>query len=104
MRNLEKGAYITVVIGTFLDQLSTRLALTSPWIYEANSYSRYLMDLDLWLPFDIFVVWTMITGCILILRKWKFVNKRYILFTPYLYGSLRTLAGIWNFYLYLKVV
>ncbi len=104
MRNLEKGTYITLVIGAFLDQLSTRIALTSPWLSEGNPYTRYLMGLELWLLFDIFFGLLIIGSCFVVLRILDFVNKRYILIVPYLCGSFRFLAGIWNLYLYLKVI
>lgn len=103
MRKTEKGAYGLLTIGVVLDQISTRIALSTNRLYESNPFSRYLMEQGTWLLVDAFLFMIITGGMFIILQKWKFRNKWAILIFPYLFGFFRFMAGIWNLYLVLMV-
>ena len=106
MRKLETRGYAVMVFGAIADQVSTRIGLTHPDIYETNPVSRYLMGIGMWLPFDIIVISLMIGVLFVILRKWnwKYTHKCAILAYPYTYGIVRLMAGIWNISLFCSMI
>jgi len=104
MKKLESVSYATMIFGTAADQISTRIGISHPEIYESNSLPRYLMTIGLWLPFDVIFISSMIAVIFIILRKWKFRDRWTILAYPYTYGVIRFLAGIWNTFLYCSIV
>ena len=104
---IERMAYVSVVIGLFLDQLSTRLVIAHPYIYEGNKYVVMMMERGVWLLTDVVVV----LGCIQI--PYLFIRQmrdrlpygRYIaLVIPMTVGLVRSMAATWNVCLLLSVV
>ena len=100
----EKGAYFFVIVGFFLDQISTRMVLTQPLAYEANLYVSRLMASGMWLLNDLFFVAVAIGIPFCFIRITLFKNRHYILLFPYIFGILKILASFWNFYILFKIL
>ena len=105
--SIERMAYASVVIGLLLDQLSTRLVIAHPYIYEGNKYVVMMMERGVWLLTDVVVV----LGCILIpylfirLVQNRLPYGRYgALLLPMIVGFIRSMAATWNVCLFLSVV
>lgn len=99
-RILEKLAYLISLIGFGADQLSTRLGLTSPLIFEKNHATGCLMKMGMWLPMDFFAVLITVSIAQIMIRRWDFKYRRAIILLPFTYGILKLITGISNFYLY----
>ncbi len=93
MKGMEKIAYTLAVVGVIGDQVSTRVALSMPYLYETNPFSVKLMTLGLWLPFDLVLLLAGIAIPWMIMRR---RNKRAALIYPALYGIIRLAAAVWN--------
>uniref|UniRef100_A0A6M3ME09 DUF5658 domain-containing protein n=1 Tax=viral metagenome TaxID=1070528 RepID=A0A6M3ME09_9ZZZZ len=97
----EGGAYLVVVAGIVGDQLSTRLGLARPGIYETNPYAVMLMSKGLWLPVDILLLTLSIGIPAVLMRKWGFEGRWAVLSFPLVLGTLRLAAAVWNLHLFL---
>jgi len=89
-------SYLWLVIGSVADEITTRIGLTFPGVYEANEFARELMGKGLWLAYDISLVALSIIG---VSCFYKIIDKRYrdvILLYPILLGTFRLTAAIWN--------
>ncbi len=60
---IQKLSYIFSPLGVFIDQISTRISLTHPMIYEANQNVKILLDKGLWFYVDITIMFVMILVC-----------------------------------------
>lgn len=96
---IQKLSYILSLLGTFTDQVSTRLGLLHPMIYEGNPNVAWMLDLGIWLPVDISILAVMIISCKIVVDHWDFVNRRVVYFCPLTYGVLRLITGLSNFLL-----
>jgi hypothetical protein len=94
---LEAFAYLMLVAGTLGDHLSTVIALTRPYIYEANPFTVMLMEKGLWLPVDILLVVLGIGVPYVLIRMSDKSSFRALLAYPMLHGLIRLGACIWNF-------
>jgi len=101
---IQKLAYILSPLGVILDQLSTRIGLTHPMIYEANHHVKILLDYGLWFYVDITIIIIMILVCNLVVDNWNFKNRRVVFFGPLTYGVLKTITGIRNLSLYIYLI
>jgi len=93
---LEVFAYILLVVGTLGDHLSTVIALTRPYIYEANPFTVQLMASGFWLPFDIIIIAVGIALPYLLMRWARKPHLRALLAYPIAHGAIRLGACIWN--------
>lgn len=91
----EMISYIALILGTLLDQVSTRYALQFSWIYETNPRTVLMMSRGLWLPMDILSVIAGIVVPYLLLRRKEVLNVT--LLYPFVLGLMRAGAGVWNF-------
>ena len=101
---IQKLSYILSPLGVFIDQISTRIGLAHPMIYEANLNVKILLDKGLWFYVDITIIFVMILVCRLIVDNWSFKNRRVIFLGPLTYGVLKTITGIRNLSLYLSLM
>jgi len=98
---LESVSYFMLIFGTLGDHVSTIIALTRPYIYESNTFTVWLMERGLWLPFDIVLVALGIAVPYLIIRFTKRNYFKALLVYPFIHGLIRLGACLWNFSLIL---
>lgn len=101
---IQRLSYIISPMGVFIDQISTRIGLAHPLIYEANNNVRILLDKGLWLYVDLTILLIMILVCRLIVDNWSFKNRHVVFLGPLTYGTLKTITGLRNLYLYLSLL
>lgn len=95
--SLREGlAYLLLIAGVIGDQISTRIVLTRPWIYESNPTTVELMRLGLWLPFDLFLLVATIATSSLFIRRSKFEGRWAVLTFSAVIGIVRFIAAVWN--------
>ena len=95
-RSVEGFAYLTALIGTVGDHISTRIGLLCPRIRELNPFTVYLRRNGLWLPFDVFLLVVSLGLPALLMRKWSFRGRWAILVFPVLFGLARLFAAMHN--------
>ena len=104
---------IIIILGTMVDELSTRIALTHfpHRIFECNKLTILLMNNDLWLAFDIIViivVWAISTMLFeLAARKTGYnFTAGWIVGSSLavVYGGFRLFAGVHNIQLMLSYI
>lgn len=93
---LEAFAYILLVAGTLGDHLSTVVALTRPYIFEANPFTVQLMAKGLWLPFDLVLIAAGIAIPYLLMRLTSRPHFKALLAYPLIHGAIRLGACLWN--------
>lgn len=99
MKVAESVSYSVLIIGSTLDHIGTRIALTYPHIYEINPFTRWLIAHNLWLPVDIsFLLLLILTPSIIINEK-NLKGKIVITLTPLIIGIVRLILAVWNFML-----
>lgn len=94
---IEVAAYVTLVVGTLGDHLSTSIALESPNVYETNQFTVFLMSKGLWLPFDLLMIGLGIGIPYLLVRIKKTMRYRAVVAYPLVLGIIRLCAAVWNF-------
>ncbi|HUS78953.1 MAG TPA: hypothetical protein VM050_09895 [Patescibacteria group bacterium] len=92
----EVVSYMVAVMGTFGDQLTTRIGLSMPGLCEANPLPAFLMRCGLWLPFDAMMVVLTIGLPALFIRRCTLENRWVCLSLPLLFGTARLLATVLN--------
>ncbi len=95
-RSVEDLAYLTALIGTVGDHLSTRIGLLYPRIRELNPFTVYLRQNGLWLPFDVFLLVVSLGLPALLMRKWSFRGRWAVLAFPVIFGLARLFAAMHN--------
>ncbi|MGD2200389.1 MAG: hypothetical protein PVJ38_02000 [Candidatus Bathyarchaeota archaeon] len=93
---LETLSYLSLIVGTLGDHLSTLIALTRPYIYESNPFTVMLMEKGLWVPFDVVLVVLGIAIPYLIIRVTEKEYFKALLAYPLLHGLVRFGACLWN--------
>lgn len=92
---IEKVSYLVLILGTMLDQISTRYALWFPHIYETNPTTVWLMTKNLWLFFDLIIVFVSILISHFLLVKFGKIAKAGLSYSLVL-GALRLAVGLYN--------
>lgn len=92
----ENVAYIVLIIGSALDQVSTRICLTYKYIYEINLFVWRLQAKGLWFVFDAFFLILLILQLSLILKENKANELQSLLLTPMIIGFIRLIIGVSN--------
>lgn len=93
---IDTFSYLWLVIGSVADEVTTRIGLTYPNIYEGNEFASRLMDKGLWLVFDTSIVLLSIIGVSYCYNKLDKSYRNMILAYPIVLGTLRLIAAIWN--------
>jgi uncharacterized membrane protein SirB2 len=93
-------AYITAILGMVSDQMSTRLGLMLPNVFESNPFVASLLSQGLWLPFDLLILITSIVLPLFFMRVTSFEDKNMILTFPLIFGVIRIFASVSNFLLF----
>lgn len=88
-------ASLLAILGVMGDQLTTRIGLTIPGLYESNSITSTLMEFGLWLPLDILIL-IMIIGTPIILKQFNLKNRFISLFYPLILGTCRLITTVCN--------
>lgn len=96
-------AYVTAVMGMLGDQVSTRLSLTRPLVYESNSHAALLMSLNLWLPLDLVALVFSVGLPALFIRRCRVGGRWAVLAFPLIVGVVRLLSAVWNFRLFFSL-
>lgn len=103
METAEGVTYSILIIGTTLDQLTTRIGLKYPHINEVNPFSRWLQANNLWLILDISILILIIFPLSIILHERSNAkNKIIVLFTPLVIGIVRIFVAAWNVLLFMR--
>ena len=89
-------SYMTALMGTLGDQLTTRIGLSMSGLCEANPLPAFLMKCRLWLPFDVLIVALAIGLPALFIRRYSTESRWACLSLPLIFGSTRLLATVWN--------
>jgi len=84
------------IIGVIGDQLTTRIGLTIPGLYESNSITSTLIGLGLWLPLDLLILTITIGTPIILLKRFNLKNRFISLFYPLTLGTCRLITTICN--------
>jgi hypothetical protein len=92
----ERVSYAILVIGSLLDHVSSRLALMSPHMFEANPFSRWLQANGLWILFDVSILVLLTFPFSIVIRCTSLKYRRIILLTPLIVGLARLVVGVWN--------
>jgi hypothetical protein len=101
---IQKICYLLSFCGVLFDQLSTRIGLTHPLIFETNMFVVYLMKNGLWLYVDILAIVFCIIISHIYIKKSNFKYRNIIMFLPFTFGTLKLLTGISNFLLYFSLI
>lgn len=89
-------AYILVVAGMILDQISTKIVLQSPNFHETNPHAAVMMSLGLWLPIDILLTILSVALPEFAIRHFTFQSRKALIAYPFTLGIIRLAAGLWN--------
>ena len=101
---LLKLSYLVSFCGVILDQLSTRIGLTHPQVFETNMYASYLMGNGIWLHADILALLVCISVSYIFIKRSSFKFRFVIMFLPFTFGFLKVITGISNLILYFSLV
>ena len=96
IESIEGYSYTVLVVGTLLDQITTKIGLNRLNLHEANFIAKNLIGLGVWSYIDIAICALFI---ILSHKAYRIVLKRQnkmIFIFPLVSGSIRLLVGIWN--------
>ena len=97
---LERLAYIISITGMVGDQISTRLGLSLPNIYETNHFVASLMSQGLWLSFDLLMLSFTLLLPFFLMRFTNIEERNTALIFPFLFGCGRIVATISNLSLF----
>lgn len=103
LRNLssEHISYLVAVFGVVGDQTTTRLSLDRCDIIESTPLTGMLIEHNVWLVVDVFMLGLLIGISSIFVRKVKTHSSRMILAFPLFLGVFRLVAAIWNFHVLL---
>ena len=101
---LLKLSYLVSFFGVILDQLSTRIGLTHPIVFETNMSTAYLIGNGLWLYADILALLVCISVSYFFIKRSSFKFRFVIMFLPFTFGFLKVITGISNLLLYFSLV
>jgi hypothetical protein len=91
-----KFAYLISLIGFSIDQISTRIGLTFPHIFEKNPVTLQLLNAGTWLYIDFFFALFTIIVSHIVMLKWGFKHRKFIALFPLTFGALKLLTGLHN--------
>ena len=97
----ERISYLVAVFGVVGDQTTTRLSLDRYDIIESNPLTRMLIEYNVWLVIDVFMLALLIGISSIFVRKVKTYSSRMILVFPLFLGVFRLVAAIWNLHVLL---
>ena len=92
----EHISYLVSIFGVVGDQITTRLSLNRPYIIESNPLTRMLIEHNVWLVFDVFMLALLMGLSSSFVRKVREPSARMILVFPLFLGVFRLVAAIWN--------
>jgi len=92
----EHISHLVAIFGVVGDQTTTRLSLNRLNIIESNPLTRLLIEHNVWLVFDVFMLALLIGISSIFVRKVKTYSPRMILAFPLFLGVFRLVAAIWN--------
>ncbi len=101
--SLERYSYVFATLGVVGDQISTRIGLFNPNVVESNPITRYLISVNAWFIFDMFVLGIMIGVSYFFLRKVRVKKGTCILVFPILFGFFRLFATFLNLQIILGI-
>ena len=90
--------YVVSIIGVAVDQLSTRIGLSNPKIFEMNPIAAQMIDKGIWLYVDITAALFTILSSQIVMKFWSFKYKQLISFFPLTFGILKLFTGIANIF------
>jgi hypothetical protein len=91
-----KLAYLVSLIGFSIDQISTRMGLTFPNVFERNQTTVRFLNSGTWLYVDFFLALFTILVSHLVISKWGFKHRNLIALFPLTFGALKLLTGFLN--------
>lgn len=98
-----RAGYLVYVMGVVFDQLSTRLAISHPGIVESNPLTARLIEAGAWLAVDLVLMFVALSLCHFITETFS-DGREFSLTFLMTYGSIRTIAAMWNVRLFLTTV
>jgi len=91
-----KLAYIVSLIGFSIDQISTRIGLTFPNVFERNQATVQLLNSGTWLYVDFFLALFTILVSHMVISRWGFKHRKFVALFPLTFGALKLLTGLLN--------
>jgi hypothetical protein len=99
-----KLAYIVSLIGFSIDQISTRIGLTFPNVFERNQATVRLLNSGTWLYVDFFLALFTILVSHMVISNWGFKHRKFIALFPLTFGALKLLTGFLNLNLIVSLI
>jgi hypothetical protein len=91
-----KFAYLVSLLGFSMDQISTRIGLTFPHIFERNPATLRLLNAGTWLYVDFFIALFTILVSHMVILKGGFKHRKFVALFPLTFGALKLLTGLLN--------
>jgi hypothetical protein len=99
-----KLAYIVSLIGFSIDQISTRIGLTFPNVFERNQATVRLLNSGTWLYVDFLLALFTILVSHMVISNWGFKHRKFIALFPLTFGALKLLTGLLNLNLIVSLI
>jgi len=91
----ELFSYVMMVLGVFLDHLTTPLGLNRG-LSESNVLASYCLDAGVWILLDVALVMGVAATSYVVARASDREAAGLVLVFPIILGAVRLVAGIWN--------
>lgn len=97
--NFENFTYLFLILGFFVDHISTTIGINYYNLYETNFIVRELLKYGLWGAVDLLICLLLILSIKLFVVK--FQSFKFIIIVPFFAGILRLMVGFSNIILIL---